>query len=304
LEDDFDSYAAARAWFQYAQEPLPPPGVDPLGPPADFDRNRFRMPRTMSATIIFRDYPAKAQSYLAERRQQEGWFDDGWEIDAGKTGSQCWFAEKLVVGREPRYGSGPAWKQAAEMWEAHGRRNGLLPEPGRPLNAEQRRARLLTNFPHFYAQAQVESLPEAVAARKLFFQADAKRRAAEPAEAVRLYREGLARWKAIFLAHPDFQQDVDIQEDAFTIQWHYLRLEQDQHGQQARQLLLAADLLAQGVRPAGAPLWLPPVNMVRPTLLPVGFVGPLDGVNRAGEPLIGRHARERGQSRLGLIRAR
>ena len=32
-------------------------------------------------TVIFRDYPAQAQRFTAERLQDEGWFDDsGWEI--------------------------------------------------------------------------------------------------------------------------------------------------------------------------------------------------------------------------------
>src|SRR5262249_35777994 len=45
LGDDFDPFGAARSWYAYAQEPLPPldPDFDVDGRP--YDRRRFRMPK-------------------------------------------------------------------------------------------------------------------------------------------------------------------------------------------------------------------------------------------------------------------
>src|SRR5207245_2302633 len=73
IEGEYDAFAAARTWYKYAQEALPPasktiPGVTE----ESVDRFRQRTPRHLT-TIIFRDYPARAQSYVAERLEEEGW---------------------------------------------------------------------------------------------------------------------------------------------------------------------------------------------------------------------------------------
>src|SRR5262249_53171462 len=67
LGDDFDAFAASRAWYGYAQDPLLNPQLR-------------RRPRQLT-TVIFQGYPARAQAYLGERLEQEGWFDEeGWVI--------------------------------------------------------------------------------------------------------------------------------------------------------------------------------------------------------------------------------
>lgn len=300
LDDSVDSYVIARTWFQYANTspPLPPPSDDPAKPLAHYDASVHRLPR-MPRLIIFRDYPAKAQSFLAERRQREGWFGPGWEIDAGKLGGSRWFADPVVVG-DARLGSAAAWRLAAEMWEAHGRRNGLLLDP--PVDPDQAARQYRSSFTRFLEQARVECLPEAVRARHLVFQAEAQRKAAESAAALRLYAEAMAIWKKLLLNHPAYQRDTFNQEDMYLMQHRYLRLLQDQEAQQVRPLLLAADLLTQAAAPGS--MWLPSINVIRPSLLPVGFVGPLEDVNAQGEPLIGADAIRNVRARLGIIEAK
>jgi hypothetical protein len=71
-----DVFAVARAWYEYAQEPLPPetgefgPGREPVEV-----KGKSRLPRM--SQYIFRYYPARAQSYVAEELEKEGWFSPG-----------------------------------------------------------------------------------------------------------------------------------------------------------------------------------------------------------------------------------
>src|SRR5262249_28312777 len=60
LGDDFDAFAAARAWYSYAQEPLPPPDKEVPGHQTVTDRSKQRLPRNITA-CIFRGYPARGQ---------------------------------------------------------------------------------------------------------------------------------------------------------------------------------------------------------------------------------------------------
>jgi hypothetical protein len=132
--DSWDGYVVARAWYSYSQEPAPPPNHLPGGWQEVADKVHFRRPRHMT-TLIFRHYPARAQSYTATRLQEEGWFDDeGWEIkDWGLTDAD---GRPLVVGgvrKEDREKGAPgtgwstrAWQEASRMWDAHGRRNHLM----------------------------------------------------------------------------------------------------------------------------------------------------------------------------------
>src|SRR5262249_13832010 len=82
LEGDWDAFAAARVWFSYALEALSPP--DPEIPGQTLHPIRYptlqRDPQHMT-TIIFRNFPSRAQSYVAERLEEDGWFDDsGWAL--------------------------------------------------------------------------------------------------------------------------------------------------------------------------------------------------------------------------------
>ncbi len=135
-EGNFDSFHCAWAWHLFSQEPLPPviPGK-PSGDPPPYDHLRFRMPRS-PAGIIFRQYPQRDISYVAERLQKEGWFDDsGWEVDQWRQTGE-WFPETRVVVAEhdPRYSSQAAWQRAYEGWKEHGRIHGLSLTPAEREN--------------------------------------------------------------------------------------------------------------------------------------------------------------------------
>jgi hypothetical protein len=126
LSDDFNAFACARAWYGYAQEAVPPTGEFPGAEAEITDRTKQRRPKF--TTAIFRNYPARAQSYVAEELEKEGWFDDkGWLMtdwfrrdDAGGARK-----EQFHDGAAPVVGNGrdwavDAWSQAFRMWEKHG----------------------------------------------------------------------------------------------------------------------------------------------------------------------------------------
>ena len=201
--DDWDAFLVARAWYSYAQEPVPAPGPMPGESEPIVDRVRQRLPRHME-TIIFRQYPAQAQSYIAERLEEEGWFDDeGWSTKGPE-----WFTAVIGSGRN---WAANAWGEAAKMWQAHGERNHLLlSKPEDEVNlrdqaAKYRTARHLSidmplppsesneglkegwraarfvflydasrhvsAFSRNYNRAQVEQDPQTVRARALFYKA-------------------------------------------------------------------------------------------------------------------------------------
>ncbi len=117
LRDEDDIYQIARAWYSYAQEPIPAPDDLPGHSKPVVDRVRQRIPRHMM-TLIFRDYPAQAQRFTAERLQAEGWFDEAaWDIPD-------WFrdqGDKFEDGEPARVGGGrkwglEAWQKTYEMW--------------------------------------------------------------------------------------------------------------------------------------------------------------------------------------------
>jgi hypothetical protein len=128
LKDDFDAYADARAWYAYAQEPIPAPDPEVPGKTtAIVDRTRQRLPRM--TTSLFRGHPPRAQSYVAERLQDEGWFGpEGWVI----TG---WFPrDRFHDGREAAVGTGvnwgeDSWRRAYEWWRRRGQKNLLILDP-------------------------------------------------------------------------------------------------------------------------------------------------------------------------------
>jgi hypothetical protein len=218
LPADFDNYSAAHLWYLYAQEPLPPPVATPGPAWLNPDPNRYRMPRQPTA-IIFRSYPALSQSIQAERREREGWFDQGWEIDAGQRGRNRWFPESVIVGRQDW--AMRNWTKARDLWQQFGLRNGVYLDQSE-LEVLNERARLFRErfgvgpqqrdpkqrpedfqgplrvsyeahmqlwwyvenrqrcvFPRHYPQSQAEATREAIEARELLYQARRKHRAAE-----------------------------------------------------------------------------------------------------------------------------
>jgi hypothetical protein len=126
--DDLDAFAVARTWFGYAQEPLPKP--NPMKPgwalPVE-NRLTQRMPKDMRS-ILFRQCPGRAQTFIAERLQREGWFDL-WDIsgvfaDAPAAGSQDHLPNQNLVGTQGLLKE--AWQRAHRMWTRIGEENYLL----------------------------------------------------------------------------------------------------------------------------------------------------------------------------------
>ncbi len=80
-------------------------------------------------TLIFRDYPAQGRRYMAERLQQEGWYDaDDWDVSN-------WFdqasdpqlaGKPVLVGGKGVKWSQEAWRRAAVAWKKHGEDNHLI----------------------------------------------------------------------------------------------------------------------------------------------------------------------------------
>ncbi len=141
VDDGFDAFHAARAWFLYSLPVIPPAkrdrdGVgDPLPwrspKPGEYDASRYRMPRSPSL-VIFRQQGARAQTYLATRLAEEGWFDStsAWEADENAGPNSRWFPAAAGSSGEPvllraRGGSQPEWQRAFDMWDEHGERNAM-----------------------------------------------------------------------------------------------------------------------------------------------------------------------------------
>jgi len=126
LGDDFDAYANARAWYSYSQEPIPPADILPGSTQPISDRNLQRKPKNI-ATLIFRNYPARAQSYIAERLQQEGWFDDGgWRINNWFDGDNFSDGSAAIIGNGRDKWSLKAWEDAARLWQDHAEQNHMM----------------------------------------------------------------------------------------------------------------------------------------------------------------------------------
>jgi hypothetical protein len=130
LGDDFDNFIASRAWYAYAQEPLPPPDKNFGVGGWNYDPRRYRLPRM--SHYIFRQYPALAQGYVAEQLAKEGWFDHrGWVITS-RGGKPEWFFDSqgnerdVVVGRSNKYSSARAWEKAFKLYSAYGKETRLL----------------------------------------------------------------------------------------------------------------------------------------------------------------------------------
>lgn len=156
---DFDNYQVSRDWYTYSVQLMPPP-VKTLGE-ADpvYDRTKYRMPRFMSS-IIFRQYPARAQTYVAENLEKEGWFDrEGWKI----TGD--WFPDdKFSNGKEAIVGDGQnwalrAWSAAYQMWKTHGERTGLYLEP-EELRSKEAKALVYRNAFNLSPYDRIVPIPE------------------------------------------------------------------------------------------------------------------------------------------------
>jgi hypothetical protein len=146
--ESIDVFLFCRTWYQYAQEPLPPPDPDPgvIEKKREHDQRierdrkekniNYRIPKTMY-TPIFRGYPPRGQLYIAENLEGEGWFDDeGWAI-------KDWFNQAgaetdLRVGTEAKYHTQPQWVEAHRMYQEYGLKNGLYIPPAQIEELEKK----------------------------------------------------------------------------------------------------------------------------------------------------------------------
>jgi hypothetical protein len=269
-DEAFSVFLVARTWFAYAQEPLPPEHRDPGVSDPQFDRLKNRLPKRMSI-YIFRGYPARAQVYMAESLQEEGWFDsEGWTI-------KDWFRTDLQVGTHPRYHSRPAWEKAYRMYMDYGIKNGLYlrPEEQARFDKDARRYRArfqklsasermnlpahdrtpealahqklawndhyrrMTNFDAHIEQADAERTYECNTARKLLFQAEHLRRNEQAFEqAVAVYEEAWPLWVDVLLQHPGMKRFAPVLEDIYEVELRYLRLVQGQRAEVLKPLCM------------------------------------------------------------------
>ncbi len=131
LKDDVDGFAVARAWYCYAQEPIPDPDLFPGSTKDPTDRARQRRPRHMT-TLLFRGYPALTEYHRSDALQVEGWFDGTpWKILGwfkGPQGQLDYFSDgkpaELAV--PLKSSSTQAWADCRDMYKKHGEANWML----------------------------------------------------------------------------------------------------------------------------------------------------------------------------------
>jgi hypothetical protein len=138
---DQDAFMAARGWYTLANTALPPPNREPNAEGSfNPDPLKYRIPKRPT-TIIFRQGPMRAQSYVAERLTKEGWFDskDPWVVDDTPDEDRVWIPKTGPDGKRvpvtiPSWDGSTAqeaWKEAAYRWQTHGEANGLRINPAR-----------------------------------------------------------------------------------------------------------------------------------------------------------------------------
>jgi hypothetical protein len=303
--DRFDNFAAARAWFSYAQDPL----------------DVGRAPK-YPMTVIFQGFPSRAQYYLAEFCEKEGWYDeDGWEI-------KDWFPadqnqpdgpkHSVRVGTDHPWAI-EAWERAYQMVKERGDRTRLNVDPGLAGQMDEgtmrNRAMALniTNYNHFLVTSRVERTLPAVTARKLFAYAEKFDALGDYDQALPFYEKPEAfgdpstwnnakatGWRRVLLDNPDYAQEDDVQEDSYVFQHQYKHSIQELKGIFFKQLVVLADYLGQAAtRTPGVASWQPPPQLSR--RLHAQLIGPLDDRDRQGKPLIGQDAVTSARQRLGLF---
>jgi hypothetical protein len=237
--EDFDVYICMRAWYTYAQIPLPPENPEPSVDDEKyrFERLKHRLPRM--TTVIFRGYPARAEEYFAYNMQQDGWFNEsGWVITDWFKDLQPKNPDLRVGDGRKKYSSAAAWNRAYDMYEKYGRNNGLLWDKKQreqyekeakeqPGSAAEKRvqanqaARQLTNYDDFIFKTRVERTPEAIAARLAIYETE--RDQSDPNLANVYYEKVLPQWLDLLLRYPEFRQISEIQEESFELEAKYFK---------------------------------------------------------------------------------
>jgi hypothetical protein len=330
LGDDVDAYTVSHAWYCYSQEPLPDPSDLPGIPKDITDRAHQRKPRYMTL-LIFRNYPAQALRYTAERLQEEGWFDEeGWEPE--------WFKERnadqpVKVGAGRKW-SLDAWRKARDAWQEHGEQNhlvyrseaekanmealakrfhdrtrqpmGAAPLPGRDENEAEQQERFaarfvweqnfyinVSNFRHHLIRAHVEAREETVRARKLFFEAEELNYAGSPEPALDKFKDpaALKAWREQVLL-----KNKDFRQDSWVQEFNA--------EVQWKYLQLYNRLEGRGLKQqlAKAAAVVPLLPKTDPEFFPNSIVqGPFDVTDDEGRPLIEVQHSMAALQRLGAI---
>jgi hypothetical protein len=243
-----DVFMVTRAWYEYAQEPLPPSSRK-IGEVPEAVPGRSRMPKMDQ--YVFRSYPPRAQAYVAEELGKEGWFDgEGWSISGrfadllGEPPDQ-----EVLVGKNKLSGR-LAWGKAYQMYLDFGAANGLyVPDPSGPpsllkwekLKAEANRhgprskeARevswlqipvQLTAYYDFLEQARAESKAITASARRKFYQAELLHQEKNIRQ-LGAYRDALNEWVDVALQFPVFAQNGNVQEEIYEVELNYMRMVQ------------------------------------------------------------------------------
>lgn len=259
FDDRFDAFHAARGWFQYAQVPLPPPPKDDFGQaiPTGImelqgeDRFRYRIPKS-PALILFRNAPARAQTYLAERLMKESWYDSTtvWMPDELRDSSTHWFKSNPNIAFRASDDAFTQWDLSYRAWEAYGKDNGMILTQSRMEELQQLAARVdpnspllnypremlkelgreykeiearkaltaleqnlrVTNFWRFLSVSQAEGQKDTIAARKLFGEAAQLQSQAEYQKALPVYIKGLHLWRQVLINNPKFHRGEQARE--------------------------------------------------------------------------------------------
>jgi len=137
-----DVFVVARTWYSYALKTTPPPISDPLAP-VEFDPVKYRLPKM--AMVLFASYPARAQTYVAEGLQNEGWFgSEGWLASAAYAKSALPPTALDSQGEfrpgqgDAKYSSQEAWQKAHQRYRAFGMANGIYFPPAEQAALEKK----------------------------------------------------------------------------------------------------------------------------------------------------------------------
>jgi len=128
LGDDTDPFAVSRSWYSYSQECLPDPDdVLPGFSKEITDPRHQRQPKW--TTLLFRNYPALTHAQVANRMQEEGWFDETpWEIPGwfGQRGNSFSDNSRAQLALPAALSTQKVWEETYRMWQKYGLSNHLL----------------------------------------------------------------------------------------------------------------------------------------------------------------------------------
>lgn len=298
-----NNFAFARAWYEYAQDPLY------LTPP--------HMPHYTLG--VFRPYPARAQAFIAERLEKEGWFDlDGWKVSD-------WFPvdpssprsskRTVTFGTDhDRPWASEAWERAYQMYETLGRDTedgrfmgfNLPPEKLARLSPETRQRyvsdRQTSNYEHWLGVSEFSRIPASVRARKKFAEAKKHMHVRLNALALRDFEDPDAfgppsTWpkqrctglKRLLLdpSHAIYRNDLDEQENLYKLQEQYLKIFRAVRQDRINSVKFTMEAMARAATPSVVgQVWQPSLVLGEADEVALTLQGPFDDLANDGKPFI------------------